>query len=122
MPARRAWPGGGATGSPFPSAGPRAIRGAFVSPGGSGVPRSIPRASSCCSSSTERGIQSLLLNGKALTDVSPEKSYYLIPLAEIEERNVLVLEVETGEAPDDAETDWGHFALVIRPIDRSAGG
>ena len=69
-----------------------------------------------------RGMQSLSLNGKALTDVSPEKSYYLIPLAEIEERNELVLEVETGDAPDDAETDWGHFALVIRPIDRSAGG
>jgi hypothetical protein len=70
-----------------------------------------------------RGIQSLLLNGKALTAISPQKSYYLIPLAEIEERNLLAIEVETGEAANDstdAEQDWGHFALVIRSIDRSA--
>jgi hypothetical protein len=56
--------------------------------------------------------------------ISPEKSYYLIPLAEIEERNVLALEVETGEASNDSndgERDWGHFALVIRSIDGSAG-
>jgi hypothetical protein len=66
------------------------------------------------------GAQSLELNGKALTVVSPEKSYYLIPLADIEERNVLAIEVETGEAAN-AEQDWGYFALVIRTIDRSAG-
>jgi hypothetical protein len=67
-----------------------------------------------------RGIQSLLLNGKTLTAISSEKSYYLIPLAEIEERNVLSLEVETGEACADAteaDGDWGHFALLIRSID-----
>ena len=71
-----------------------------------------------------RGIQSLLLNGKALTAISPQKSYYLIPLAEIEERNLLALEVETGEAANDgnhAEQDWGHFALVIRSIDGNGG-
>jgi hypothetical protein len=71
-----------------------------------------------------RGIQSLLLNGKTLTAISTQKSYYLIPLTEIEDRNMLVLEVETGEAANDStdlEQDWGHFALVIRSIDRSAG-
>ena len=45
-----------------------------------------------------RGIQSLLLNGKALATISPARSYYLIPLAEIDERNMLVLEVETGQS------------------------
>jgi hypothetical protein len=60
-----------------------------------------------------RGITSLQLNGKTLTPSSPEKSYYLIPLAEIEERNVLVLEVETGEVCE-GDGDWGHIALVIR--------
>jgi hypothetical protein len=63
-----------------------------------------------------RGIASLQLNGKTLTASSPEKSYYLIPLAEIEERNVLVLEVEIGEARQagDAAGDWGHVSLLIR--------
>jgi hypothetical protein len=72
-----------------------------------------------------RGVQSLLLNGKTLAAISPEKSYYLIPLTEIEDRNVLVLEVETGEAASDlagSEPDWGQFALVIRSIEPMADG
>jgi hypothetical protein len=70
-----------------------------------------------------RGIKSLSLNGKSLSSISPERSYYLIPLTEIEERNVLVLEVETGETAKDstdAEATWGHVALVIRSIERGA--
>jgi hypothetical protein len=67
-----------------------------------------------------RGIHSLLLNGKTVTAISPAKSYYLIPLAEIEERNELVLEIEIGETRDEqapSERDWGQIALVIRPIE-----
>jgi hypothetical protein len=71
-----------------------------------------------------RGTQSCFLNGKALTAISPARSYYLIPLSEIEDRNVLVLEVETS-APavgaTESDPDWGLIALVIRAIDGSAG-
>jgi hypothetical protein len=70
--------------------------------------------------SEARGIHSLLLNGKAVTAIAPAKSYYLIPLAEIDERNTLVLEVETGEsnaAGAEAGPDWGQIAILIRPID-----
>jgi hypothetical protein len=69
-----------------------------------------------------RGIHSLLFNGRALAAISPAKSYYLLPLAEIAERNTLVLEVETGEAcgaAAEAGPDWGQIAILIRPIDRT---
>jgi hypothetical protein len=68
------------------------------------------------------GIHSLLLNGKALTAFDPAKSYYLIPLAEIDERNTLVLEVETGESHAGAaedNPDWGEIAILIRSINRA---
>jgi hypothetical protein len=69
------------------------------------------------------GIHSLRLNGKTLAASSPEKSYYLIPLAEIEETNVLVLDVDTSEAcGEEADGDWGHIALVIRMLDGGASG
>src|SRR5262249_32765779 len=63
-----------------------------------------------------RGIYSLRLNGTTLAASSPEKSYYLIPLAEIEERNVLLLDVDTGAAckEEEADGEWGNIALVIR--------
>jgi hypothetical protein len=67
-----------------------------------------------------RGVQSLLLNGKTLAAISTAKSYYLIPLPEIEERNTLVLEVETArwsDAPADLGPGWGQIALLIRSID-----
>jgi hypothetical protein len=66
------------------------------------------------------GIHSLLLNGKAIAAISPPKSYYLIPLPDIEDRNVLVLEVETGQARGDAfgkDPEWGRIALVIQPVE-----
>ena len=69
-----------------------------------------------------RGIHSLCLNGKTLAANSPAKSYYLIPLPEIEERNILVLEVETDEAckgVDESDSDWGQIAIVVRPIEES---
>ncbi len=50
----------------------------------------------------------------------PAKSYYLIPLAEIDERNTLVLEVETAESAAGAGEggqDWGQIAILVRPID-----
>lgn len=66
------------------------------------------------------GIHSLLLNGKAIAASSPSKSYYLIPLPDIEDRNVLVLEVETGQTRGDAfgkDLEWGNVALVIQPVE-----
>jgi hypothetical protein len=68
------------------------------------------------------GIQAVLLNQKTLTAISPARSYYLIPLPEIEERNTLVLEVDTGKSgdgPAQGGPDWGQIALLIRPIDRA---
>ncbi len=70
-----------------------------------------------------RGIHSLSLNGTTLPAISPAKSYYLISLPEIEERNILVLEIETGEAcqgVDESDSDWGRIAIVVRPIERGA--
>ncbi len=67
-----------------------------------------------------RGIHSLLLNGKAQSGVSASKSYYLIPLAEIDERNTLVLEVETAESAvgaGEGVQDWGQIAILVRSID-----
>jgi hypothetical protein len=67
-----------------------------------------------------RGIHSLLFNGKALATISPAKSYYLLPLAEIAERNILILEVETGQSCDalaEGGPDWGQIVILIRPID-----
>ncbi len=67
-----------------------------------------------------RGIHSLCLNGTTLPAISPAKSYYLIPLPEIEERNILVLEIETGEAwqgVGERDSDWGHIAILVRPIE-----
>jgi hypothetical protein len=69
-----------------------------------------------------RGIHSLSLNGKTLTAISPARSYYLIPLTEIEQRNELVLEIETGETRDErgeSEREWGQIALVIRPLEEA---
>ena len=69
------------------------------------------------------GLQAVLLNQKTLTAISPARSYYLIPLPEIEERNTLVLEVDTGKSgdgPTGPGPDWGQIALLIRPIDRGA--
>ena len=71
------------------------------------------------------GIQSLLLNGKTLTATASARSYYLIELPEIEERNTLVIEVDAGEwirAAAHHTEDWGRIAILIRPIDRSATG
>ena len=70
-----------------------------------------------------RGIHSLLLNGKALATISPAKSYYLLPLAEIAERNTLIIGVETGQscaALAEVSPDWGQIAILIRPIDHPA--
>jgi hypothetical protein len=70
-----------------------------------------------------RGIHSLSLNGIVLAAISPAKSYYLIPLPEIEERNILVLEIETGEAcggATESDADWGQIAILVRPIEQSA--
>ena len=70
-----------------------------------------------------RGIHSLSLNGTTLLADSPAKSYYLIALPEIEERNILVLEVETGEAcegADKSDLDWGQIAIVVRPIEEGS--
>ena len=67
-----------------------------------------------------RGIHLILLNGKAQSGISASKSYYLIPLAEIDERNTLILEVETGEsaaAGSDSGQEWGQIAILVRPID-----
>ena len=70
-----------------------------------------------------RGIHLLLLNGKEVTGISAAKSSYLIPLDEIDERNTLVLEVETGETHGGAAesgSDWGEVAILVRPIDRGS--
>jgi hypothetical protein len=67
-----------------------------------------------------RGIHSLCLNGTTLAAVSLAKSYYLIPLPEIEERNTLVLEIDTGEACQGASEigpDWGQIAILVRSIE-----
>jgi len=66
------------------------------------------------------GIHSLLLNGKAIAAISSQKSYYLIPLSDIEDRNVLVIEMETGQARGDAfgnDLEWGQIALIIQPVE-----
>ena len=81
----------------------------------------LPARAACCWSSTRlAGIHSLTLNGTTLPAISPAKSYYLIPLPEIEERNILVLEIETSEAcegADEGDPDWGQIAIVVRPIE-----
>jgi hypothetical protein len=72
-----------------------------------------------------RGIHSLCLNGTALAAVSPAKSYYLIALPEIEERNILVLEIETGaacEGTTESDPDWGRIAILVRPIEEGTDG
>jgi hypothetical protein len=71
-----------------------------------------------------RGTHSCFLNGRALTAISPSRSYYLIPLTEIEDRNVLVLEVETGESSGDSsdrQQDWGQIALVVHSLEHPGG-
>jgi hypothetical protein len=70
------------------------------------------------------GIQTLLLNGEVLAAASPARSSYEIPLGELPERNLLVLEIEISEpsgASAGHDLDWGHIALVIRPIDQARG-
>lgn len=70
------------------------------------------------------GMQSLVLNGKSLAAVTGTRAYYLIPLAEIEARNVLEIEIETGEPGGEAagqDLDWGHIALVIRSLHHASG-
>ena len=49
-----------------------------------------------------QGMQTLLLNGEILAAASPARSSYEIPLGELLERNLLVLEVETGGAGGDS--------------------
>jgi hypothetical protein len=66
------------------------------------------------------GIHSLCLNGTTLAVVSPAKSYYLIPLPEIEQRNILVLEIDTGQAcqgAPESDPDWGYVAILVRSIE-----
>jgi hypothetical protein len=70
------------------------------------------------------GIQCLLLNGEILATASPARSSYEIPLGELLERNLLVLEIEISQAGSDSageDLDWGRIALLIRPIDHKAG-
>ncbi len=70
------------------------------------------------------GIQSLRLNGETLAAVSPARSSYEIVLGELLDRNLLVLEIDTKGLSGDAAgqgPDWGHIALVIRPIDHATG-
>ena len=107
--------------SPFPAAGTLRDRGGCVSRGGSGGPRST-HCARCLLLELDQasGIHSLLLNGKAIAASSPSKSYYLIPLPDIEDRNLLVLEVETGQTRGDAfgkDLEWGNVALVIQPVE-----
>jgi hypothetical protein len=65
------------------------------------------------------GIHSLLLNGQAVAGVSPEKRRYEIELDDSRDRNLLVLELEPPvPSSEEAGThpEWGHVALVVRPI------
>ena len=69
------------------------------------------------------GIDSVVLNGQAMAEVSPERTHYEIALDGALARNTLVLEVETAQAgTDEAGTapEWGFIALVIRSIDTEA--
>ena len=75
------------------------------------------------------GIQSLMLNGELLAATDPMRSSYEIPLGELLERNLLVLEVETSGSGGDSvgqDPGWGQIALLIRPIGnggpRAGGG
>jgi hypothetical protein len=66
-----------------------------------------------------RGIQSLLLNGTPLTMILPTKSYYLLPLTEIDDRNTLLIDVDTSQSCGslaEGSRDWGQIAILIRPI------
>jgi hypothetical protein len=70
------------------------------------------------------GIQCLLLNGEILAAAAPARSSYQIPLGDLLERNLLVLEIEMSEAGGDSagqDPDWGHISLLIRPIDHATG-
>jgi hypothetical protein len=65
------------------------------------------------------GIRSATLNGQPLVLASGGATQYEISLPGLAERNVLVLEIETGEIgarPRDAELEWGLIALVVRTI------
>ena len=71
-----------------------------------------------------QGMQTLLLNGEILAAASPARSSYEIPLGELLERNLLVLEVEMSESGAESagrDLDWGHVALVIRSIEAARG-
>jgi hypothetical protein len=67
-------------------------------------------------------LDSILLNGRAIAAVSPERTHYEIALDSALVRNMLVLELETPPASPGggAKPEWGLIALVIRPIENPA--
>jgi hypothetical protein len=64
-----------------------------------------------------RGTCAIVLNGISLAATSPERSHYEIPLDNLRERNVLILEVNLHEfwhGSPASDLEWGTICLVIR--------
>jgi hypothetical protein len=69
------------------------------------------------------GTRAIILNGQTIASASAETTHYAIELADLAERNVLVLEIETppqDASPVENRQDWGVIALVIRDTDHSS--